>query len=196
MIQWTVLYEPKDKTYYKTLQQSNIESIKIKALYSIKTGSLFMTFWPLRVCVLWNGYLIRFLYSGRCRRTDEDIIKLLVLNFFVHTLQTVGFGYEGRVVVFPPGVPGKWSCLGESWQMRSTGHARVGPCSWRAPASVWVSQHFALACTCPETCGKQQRCQDVIWIHLPAHLAEGVWCRETPVSRHSCVRSVIMCPVY
>lgn len=30
-------------TYYKTLQQSNIESIKIKVLYSIKTESLLMS---------------------------------------------------------------------------------------------------------------------------------------------------------
>lgn len=177
MIQWTVLYEPKDTTYYKTQQQSNMESIKIKVLYSIKTNSLFDDFFfldLLRVCVLWNRYLIRFLYPGRCRRTDKDVIKLLVLNFFVHTLQTIGFGYVSWVVVFPSGVPGKRSGLGESWQMRSRGHARVGPCSWRAPASVWMSQHFALTCTCPETCGKQQCCQDVMWIHLLAHLVEGV----------------------
>lgn len=96
----------KDTTYYKTLQQSNIESVKIKVLYNTKTISPLMGF-SLRVCVLWNGNLICFLYSGWCRWTNKNVIKFLVLNFFVHALQTVGFWYVSWVVVFPPAIPGK-----------------------------------------------------------------------------------------
>ena len=151
----------KDTTYYKIQQQPNIESIKIKELYSRKTNSLFFFsffffffFGALRVCVFRDGDLIRFLYSGWRGRTNENVIKLLVLDFLIHALQTVGFRQVGRVVVFPPGVAGKRSCLGESWQMRSTGHARVGPRRWGAPAPVRVSQHLAFTRASPETCGE------------------------------------------
>lgn len=105
----------------------------------------------LRVCVFWDGDLIRFLYPGRCRGTNEDIVELLVLNFFVHTLQPAGFRQLSRIVVFPPGVPGKGRRPGEGGHLGSAGHAGVGPGGRGAPASVRVSQHFALTRARPET---------------------------------------------
>lgn len=151
----------------KTQQQSNIVNWE----QSIVQYEDKRPFWALRVCVLWNGYLISFLYSGRCRWTNKNVIKLLVLHFFIHTLQTVGFGYLSWIVVFPSSVPGKRSCPGERGHLRCTGHARVGPCGRGTPASVRVSQHFALTRACPETCNKNSNA--VRMFVLLAHL---VWC--------------------
>lgn len=114
----------------------------------------------LRVCVLWDGNLIGLLYPSRRWRADQNIIELLVLNLFIHTLQSVAFGYVRRVVVFPPCVPGKRSCPGEGGHLCSAGHAGVGPCSRGTPTPVRVSQHFALTCTCPQTWGAEQRHQE------------------------------------
>lgn len=109
-----------------------MESIWIKDLYSTKTKCLLITVLDtfhvlLRVCVLGDGYFIRFLYPGWCRWTDKDVIKLLVLDLFIHALQTTGFRDMGRVVVFPPGIPGKRGSLGECRQVRSAGQACIRP---------------------------------------------------------------------
>lgn len=134
--------------------------IKTKVLYLVIF--LFFLFFEvsLRVCVFWDGDLIRFLYPGRCWGTNEDIVELLVLNFFVHTLQPAGFRQLSRIVVFPPRVPGKRRRPGEGGHLGRAGHAGVGPGGRGAPASVRVSQHFALTRARPETCG--ERCSSAV----------------------------------